>query len=517
MQNRKLYTLFFLGAMLLYLSFSPGRIFNMGYTGENIKASNEIMSVLGDWASLRLAKPPVTWPRHGILELIFEIPFLLVDKLFSNPAHEWNDRFLSVQPVIATSLLCTLIFIWVHQITSSLVWAYILSIVAGFSTIVWPYAYIGLETTQSLFLMLSAYLALGLNPERTWPRTLLFGFSCAFAMSLKTNSVFLSPAIGYLIYAYFKKETFRETLKSLSRPKPMTVVAIIAVVYSLNAYTRTFAPVWSEGFITLYLRSLAASGPLSFLLNVFSFFGSPNKGLFIYCPVTILCLAALGKAYRIQSGLAIFAVLALTGLVIGCSLFYYWSDETWGPRYLHACIGPLIICLAATRDTTRFLWRREIPLVALAMVGIGVSFLGVFFYYGTLHFAATRSTYPTIEAFQYEPEWNHIRFNARLLEEWIHGPRPIGQEASWPPARHRWYPAPGESPLANPERTINLRDYAKPQPVLFRDRASLTEQSLNRWWYLYLISFWLGAILFAWLARRIFNRHDLPTDVQSAS
>ena len=91
MSNRKLYLLFFLGLTLLYLSLSPGEIFNMGYTSENIKASNEIMSAIGDWASLRLAKTPATWPRHGVLELVFEIPFLLLDKLFSSPAREWND------------------------------------------------------------------------------------------------------------------------------------------------------------------------------------------------------------------------------------------------------------------------------------------------------------------------------------------------------------------------------------------------------------------------------------------
>ena len=56
----------------------------MGYTSENIKASNEIMSNLRDWVSFRVAETPVTWPRHGLFELIFEMPFQRLDKLSSS-------------------------------------------------------------------------------------------------------------------------------------------------------------------------------------------------------------------------------------------------------------------------------------------------------------------------------------------------------------------------------------------------------------------------------------------------
>src|SRR6266513_1202320 len=97
---------FFLGLTLVYIAFSPTQISSMGYIGENIRASTQIISNLGDWFSFRLAETVVIWPRHGIFELIFEIPFLLISRLFFGPSPEWADHILSLQPIIAFSLLC---------------------------------------------------------------------------------------------------------------------------------------------------------------------------------------------------------------------------------------------------------------------------------------------------------------------------------------------------------------------------------------------------------------------------
>lgn len=501
--------MFFLGLALLYLSLSPGRTQGMGYTGENMKAANQIISNLGEWVALRPATTNIDWPRHGLFELLFEIPFLLIARIFfGGSSPEWGDRMMSLQPALLTSLICTLVFAWVHRITSSLIWAYVLAMVAAFSTMLWPYAYIGLETTPSLFLILTAYLALAADPTRTWRRALVFALSCAMAISLKTNSIFLVPAVAYLIYAYFDKGFSSEAGESRKKWKQLTaIVAIIAGLYFLNAYTRSLSPVWYEGMARSYFRGLAIDGPLSFLFALLSFIGSPNKGLLIYCPVLIICLAVLHKVYKTNPRLVIFVILATAGLIGGCSLFYYWSEETWGPRYLHSCIAPLIVCFAAARASVRFRWRRETPLLALTVWGVAVSFLGVFFYYGSLHLAATQAIHPTIEAFQYEPEWNHIRFNAKLMQEWIHGSRPDGDIAPWPPPRHRWYPENDELPMMNPEKTANLHDYALPQPLIFRSWDTLKTTPTVTFWYVFLNCLWLGPGLLIWLARRA-SRED---------
>jgi hypothetical protein len=81
-KNLKPGLLFLIGLMLLYLSLSPGAILGMGYTGENVNASNQILAILGDWMTLKPTPRRVTWPRHGLFELLFKIPFLLPARLF---------------------------------------------------------------------------------------------------------------------------------------------------------------------------------------------------------------------------------------------------------------------------------------------------------------------------------------------------------------------------------------------------------------------------------------------------
>jgi len=494
MKTQKLHWLFFLALTLCYLALSPGAILGMGYTAENVQAANQIISNLGDWLSFRLADTQISWPRHGVYEPIFEIPFLLLSKVFpGDPPEVWADRILAVEPILATSLLCALIFIWVHRITSSLVWSYILALVAGFSTMLWAYAYIGLETTQSLFLLLAGYLALGPNQKRSRFRALLFALSCGLAISMKSNGLFLAPAVLSLVYFYLRDEFSNQSLKSAAFLRRLAgIAAVIVAIYALNAYTRTLSPIWASGSFSSF-KSFNNDGPMMALFNMISLLGSVNKGLFMYSPILLLGVAALRRAYQMSPGVAIFAGLTLASLVGGCSLVYFWSDETWGPRYLHSSIGPLIICLAVTKQTIRFRFRKEIPLIALALLGSWVSFLGAFFYYGTMHRAAIQSSQSTLETLQYDFNWNHVRFNLKLLRVWMsEGQTPEAGNETWPPARRWWFDPP---PDATPLKTINLQDFALPQSSLVRGWDIEKPQPYKTVWYVYLFCLWLGPLL----------------------
>jgi hypothetical protein len=482
---------FFIGLLLFYLALSPGAILGMGYTGENVNASNQIISNIGDWLALRPAAINVNWPRHGLFELFFEIPFLLIARLFFGNSPVWADRVLSVQPVLVTSLLCTLIFIWVRRITSSLAWSYVLALVAAFSTMLWAYAYIGLETTQSLFLLLSAYIALGSDRRKTWPNALLFALTSGLAVSLKSNSILLAPAVLFVSVSYLRKILAQTPNKKTRAWKAVAVVSIIASMYLLNAYTRSLSPTWSSGTLN-FVKQMNVDSSLAVVFNIVSLFGSPNKGLFIYCPVVIICLLGIHRAYRRSPQVAIFAGLTLAGLA-GCSLFYFYADETWGPRYLHSAVAPMIVCFSLTRESIRFQVRKEGILLTLAFCGAAVSFLGAFYYYGTLQRAATQAGQATIETFQADPNWNHIRFNLTLLKVWEEGGT---DPVPWTPTRHWWFE---QAPDAAPLKTLNLRDYALPQSSLIRGWPLEKTGSYLIVWWSYLICMIAGTLLLVWL------------------
>src|SRR5207249_8748919 len=123
-----------------------------------------------------------------------------------------------------------------------------IAMVAAFGTMLWPYAYIGLETKQSLFLMLAGYLALCNSGRVTWMRTIGLAFASGLAVSVKSTSVCLLPAICFVIWVYFNREWRRHWMKIA------LTVAAICFLLVISAYCRTFY--WGPGGGASTLSSL---------------------------------------------------------------------------------------------------------------------------------------------------------------------------------------------------------------------------------------------------------------------
>lgn len=452
---RQICWLFFLALTLAYLSLTSGTIEGQGYNQENLVAADQVVTnVINAVAGRPLVK--IAWTRHGFVEPLFHVPFAAISHLLPGNAVKWTGRLAILQPILATSLLCTLLLIWAYWLTASFRWAVLLAASAGFGTMLWPYAYIGLETTQSLALLVAGFITLSREPKRSWPEVLLLAFACAVALTVKLNGVFLAPAIGFLIFKYFGG---LEGIRT-SRWKLVIVMATTAVIYALNHLAKS--QYWSgmDAGVS-YFFDILTDSPLTAALQAFSFFGSPNKSLLLFCPLLALSFLSLGKSWRKQPQLVIFALLALGGLVCGFSITRMWTDETWGPRYLHATIAPLILCLAAANPAAKFNWRQTLPVIVLLWVGSGVSVLGSFFPYGVLHSAASQTSQATLENLQHDPRWNHLRFNWQLMKIWAVGNSP--QPELWPPPSHWWFVKPND---AQPEKTVDLREFANPQPIL---------------------------------------------------
>lgn len=474
LRSSRVAPLVFLGLLLSLLSFSPGAIRHMGYTGENMDAVNA-------W----LDGTPVTWPRHGVLELIVEAPFLVLGRMLPG-GQRGQDLILSLEPVLLTALLCTLLFVWIRRITSDAVWAYVLTLMAAMTTMLWPYAYIGLETTQSLAVLAAGYLALERASFAPWRRMILLALAAGFAIAVKSNGLHLLPAVAYILYVYCRE--------GHPRGRIVTLVGVVAALYAAGAYTRSLSLVWQRGM----LASLKEFGvePLMALFNAIAALASINKGLLIYCPILLLSIVALPRARQTHRHLVVFAVLTLLGLLGGTSLVFFWSDETWGPRYLHAAIAPLILCIAAARRGVAFRVRRELPAIVLSIAGLAVSALGVFVYYGAVYFGTVDTKQPTLEALQYDPAWNHVRVNLRLAEIWY--ARDQNMARPWPPPPHWNLSRP--PPSAGPP--TDLRKYAAAQPILLRLWGQPKRDGNGALWFVYFNALAVGLFLLTSAARR---------------
>jgi len=508
--TRRIPLLFFAAITLFYVAFTPATIEGLGYNRENLTATDQIATNLINVVRRR-PLVPMEWTRHGGVELAFELPFVLASRLLFGPSVKWAGRMLALLPIFATSLLCTLLLTWAQQLIGDWRVSCALALVAAFTTLFWPYAYIGLETTQSLCLLAAAYLALGRVPRRTWPRAVAFAALCASALALKLTGLFLLPAVSYLGFCYFTAPAERQTNKRAGQI--VAFVALIVTVFALNYYLKVLHWAKFSRGSTEYFVNMLVDGPLAALAQAFSFFGSANKSLLIFAPVVVLSLFALPQAYRAQRRLVIFALLVLGGLVGGYSLVTVWAEETWGPRYLHSAIGPLVICLAAAKPCGDPRGRSgDVRKLALAAaLGLLVNLPGALVAYPWLHLAATESSRNTLTAFQYDPAFNHVRFNYRLLGLWVAGNfGGAKQPALWPPPPAWWFAEPADVP---PEKTVDLRKWATPQSAMLRDWTPAMSVSRRQHFVLRLLLFGCFALSIALFYRltMLLRRKHPPT------
>ncbi|HEY6330174.1 MAG TPA: hypothetical protein VI756_12620 [Blastocatellia bacterium] len=185
------------------------------------------------------------------------------------------------------------------------------------------------------------------------------------------------------------------------------VAAPVAIVFLINHYLQMRSAVFLQLGGASGLLAKSSNPPIMVVLNAFYLFSSANKGLFMYNLLLLAAFTALPIAWKKDKGIVTFALLALGGIVAGISLTI-WSDEIWGPRYLHSAVAPLMICLALSRQRISFTWRRLVPIGLCTTAGLVISFLGVFFWSHLLHLAAVRSQRITVEQLQHAPEWNPI-------------------------------------------------------------------------------------------------------------
>ena len=486
---RQMALLVFLGLFGIYLSLSPAAIAGQGYTGEEINSGLQVLAVVNAWIKGRPI-PAMVWSRHGPIPVLFDLPFIKLGKLFVSP-----DFALSFQPVLLTAALLAVLYLWLRKVCSPGM-SLLLTLTGAFGTMLWPYAYISLETKQSFFVFLAGYMALALGEVRTWPRLLLFAVTCGLATTLKSTGVVLFPAIGYLVYVQLGDDWRSRRVQTLS------LLFVIGAVWILGALGRNYY--WRpRGGGVESLRTWLTDSPLQLFTNVIGLLGSPTKGLFVYSPVLLVTFYAIPRAFRTHRPTVIYTLLVLGGTLAFLAPLTTPVDETWGPRYLHTSIPLLLVCTGAAWPCFR--WRRDTPLLALATLGLLISFLGAFYYYGAQDIAAARAGQNTIEWITGDTQWNHVTFNARLLRIWLRGG---AGPVLWTP-KHTWVWHPPAA--AQGWRSVDLRDFCEPQSFMVRFWNAPKPGVVLVVFRMYVASLVLGLVFLTWAVLRTLKEHRLDT------
>jgi hypothetical protein len=506
MSDRRITLLFLAGIALVYSAFSPAGIAGMGYTHEEMRAANLILSHISHSLGFTPEDQPILWSRNGVAPLVLDLPFTLIARWLAPGDFAWQDRLTAFSPIFSSACLVTICLLWLRRLTSNALWSYVLALSIAFTTMIWPYAYIGLETKQSALILAAGYLALAARRPPDWLLTVYFALACAFAVSAKSTGAFLLPAVAFLVYSYFWRH--RGGVPQQRAAKLLLTCAVIITVFAVNSWFSRVLFWGPLGGAGSFVGTWIIQDRISWFLNMIAFFASPNKGLLVFTPIALLGLWSLPKVWHTNRDLALFTFLVLGGLAGGFSLLTNWSDETWGPRYLHSGVAPLMLCYGATRNRLRM--RNEIPLIALSAAGLVVAVLGWSFTYGSLHRATVQASQNTLENLQSDLVWNHVRFNGRLMALWW-DKRKSGQ---WTPA-HRWFFS--RPPDAPQWKTLDLRPMAIPQPFLVRAWEVPRARFRHPIFLLQFACLWLGSGLLVWAgwACRRHERSTVPAAAQS--
>jgi hypothetical protein len=467
-----------------YLSLAPATTSGRGYVYEDMQSGLGLLTSFNAWIKGRPV-PPISWTRHGPVALLLDLPFIKLGKNFVSP-----DFVLSLQPLLLTAAMLAITYLWLLQLCTPGM-SLLLTLIGAFGTMLWPYAYIGLETKQSFFVLLAGYVALANGKIRTLLRLILFSTACGLAVSAKSTGIVLAPAVAYLISVQFGSE-WRSRWKQL-----LAVLIIASSIWTIAVVGANFFWGPQGGGANILLGQWTTDSPFQLFSNLIGIFGSPNKGLFVFAPVLLLSIWAIPKIFQTHREIVVFTLLVTTGTVALVAILVVSADEVWGPRFLHISVAPLLVCIGAAWP--RFNWRVHVPVMVLGVIGVTISFLGAFFYYGARSEAAQAAGQNTLEWFAGDTVWNEVALNGRLFHLWLNG----GTEpVLWTPVHHWAWVPPQDAPSW---KTINLRQYAQPQSyLLYYSRAPLDGSALLVYRICW-ISLIAGPLLLAWVIVRTIN------------
>jgi hypothetical protein len=330
----------FAGVFFILLTFSPFELGGMGYSPEEVAAAFRLLS----WATGAADAPPTSallsaegaLSRHGLVEPLLKLPFAAAGQALAAllpTSPRFASRFVSLVPVVETALLATLLYLWTSRLTASPRRGLALAVGGVFGTILWPYAYCGLEPTQALALFSAGYLALSSESAARGGagRSIAFATVAAVAVAAKSTGALLLPAVAFLIFQDYRR---RSAARPGGRPLAValaTFAVVVAAVAASRGLRNGFQPAWIEADT---LRQFLELNPVRLAASASMLLFSGNKGLLFYSPLAFLGMVALPSAWRSCRTIAIFALLVLGAVVAGFSVVGIPAEETWGPRYL---------------------------------------------------------------------------------------------------------------------------------------------------------------------------------------
>ena len=307
--------------------------------------------------------------RAGLPSVLEKVPFYAVGNLgddvlaSSDDSTNWRMGALTFAEPFAAAVAVAFFFLVVLRMRRSIVWALAMAGVFALASLAWPYSKIGMETvlmTAGIGLLAAVLYARESASWHPWAAT---GFAAGAVLADKPYGILAVAAIVALLIEPLRRAdgpTRRRLL--LAALVPLALWGLAYAGYNLSRTGSILETGRSDPELTL-------AAPF----NAIGFMVSPGKGLLLYSPVVILGLLGLRPLWRADARLAMAIVGAFLGGLVVVACLRFWSDETWGPRYVVWVAWLLLLPVPYWAATLR----RVRVLAAVAAVGVAVQLLAV--------------------------------------------------------------------------------------------------------------------------------------------
>ncbi len=322
------------------------------------------------------------YPRQNFLQSYLSVPFYALGAVLFGEAPtiagQDNCWRLPWGPLLTVSFLnpllsvgiVILVMFMVRLYGFSRMESYRLAVLFGLSTMIWPYAGMGMEVIQTFFLTLTLFFAVCFHRSGKLWHLVMASLAIILLLNTKQSSfVFVAPAVIYL-GILIKTQLYLK--KRIAIPL-MILVSLIGLGFLTGSLFMKFKA--DPRFYDHIITKLTIGGPSIFDF-IYGLAISPGEGLFIFNPILILAIPAWGLFYRKHRADALFfAGVILIFLIALARVPYILMEEGWGPRYLHAIL-PILFVAGAAGILKRRTGVKRTAVITLIVISILIQALG---------------------------------------------------------------------------------------------------------------------------------------------
>ncbi len=316
---------------------------------------------------------PGGFGKYGLgFSFVQQVPLIISDSVEAAVGPGSSNLLLALMSMLLTAMTALAIALSVEAMGCTFRAGALAAIGFAFGTFAWPYiSYDFSEPLQSLCLVCGFWLVARSAKNRRFPRTGLALAASALGFAVLTKAGLLVLIPGFVLYLWLSLES---PLPAKFRRfawfgVPLALWGILIAALNIHRF---------GSFLEFGYGSESMQFTTPLLEGLHGLLLSPNKGLVIYAPLSLLaCGAFWVRTSHRREVVLLLSTVAVQVLVTA----KWWSWEggaSWGPRLLLPVVPLVVICAALKLDSSRW-W--SVLFTACVAAGVIINLLAVLLYF----------------------------------------------------------------------------------------------------------------------------------------